>query len=183
MITRLFGGYGLTTLLLCALCAALGYTIYDELDALAPIGPAAALPGTLPAAAPPVPRAPEPAVFTLPPLDRYAEVVQRPLFAPTRQPPPPETVQDNQTKSSSFTLAAIIISGQGKVALIQHGKPPVLARLSVGQSVDGWTVQSVLPDRVVLERAAVLQELKLKDKPGAGVVTPPRPPTPAQVPR
>ena len=159
-------------LVLVALCLALGAIIYAELgparDAT-PAAPAAAAAGDPAPALPP-----QPSSFTLPPIETYAEVAQRPLFSPTRQPPPPEAAQDALGKSSGFALIGIIIVEDGRIALIQHGRPPVLARLKEGQVVEGWTVQSILPDRVMLQHGATEHELKLRDRPAQ-----PRQPPPA----
>jgi general secretion pathway protein N len=118
----------------------------------------------------------------LPPIERFAEVTRRPLFSPTRQPPPPEAVKDTQGNPNNFALLGIIIADGGRVALIEYGRPPALARLKEGQAVEGWTLQSILPDRVVLQHGATEQEVKLKDRAGQpaqprqpGAVPPARP--------
>jgi general secretion pathway protein N len=139
-------------------------------------------PSALPAAvAAPVPAAlPKPPTsFKLPPLATYAEVTQRPLFSATRQPPPPEAGQDLLGKSNSFVLLGIILTPDERAVLIRHGHPAEIARLKEGQAVEGWTVQSILPDRITLQHGASEVELKLKDQPGnAGAPGMPRPPQP-----
>src|SRR5579883_910011 len=84
---------GGATLLMILLCLGLAGVVYDELtapaDEVQPASPSAAPPPQRPA-----PKA-EDATFTLPPIETYAEVTERPLFAQTRRPPPPETVQEN----------------------------------------------------------------------------------------
>lgn len=159
-------------LLLGLLCLGLGVIVYRELDATG--GEVAAGPAPVAAgAAPPLP--PQPASAPLPPLEAFAEVVRRPLFSPTRQPPS-EAVKDTQGNAGNFALLGIIISNGVRVALLQHGRPPATARLKEGQGVDGWTIQSILPDRVVLQNGAAEQEIKLKDRPQQ----PPQPPQPRQ---
>jgi general secretion pathway protein N len=166
-------------LLLSALCLAFGGVIYYELGMAggeAPTAPMPAVGGT----APPLP--PQPASSALPPIESFAEVTRRPLFSPTRQPPPPEAVKDTQGNPNNFSLLGIVIADGGRVALIEYGRPPALARLKEGQTVEGWTLQSILPDRVVLQHGATEQEVKLKDRAGQpaqprqpGAVPPPRP--------
>jgi type II secretory pathway component PulC len=116
----------------------------------------------------------------LPPIEGYSEVTRRPLFSPTRQPPA-NVVQDTQGNTGDFTLQGIIITDDGKVALIEYGRPPVLARLKEGQAVEGWTLQSILPDRVVLQHGGSEQEIRLKDR--AGQPVQPRQPVAAPPPR
>lgn len=149
-------------LLLSLLCLMLGATLYRELGGGS--APGAVAPAALPAAAAPLP--PAPAAAGLPPLGAFAEVLQRPLFAETRRPPPPEAAQDTLGAADGFTLLGTIIAGNGKSALIRYGRPPKLARLGEGQAVEGWTVREILPDRVLLEHGATRRALKLVDRPG-----------------
>jgi len=147
------------TYALGALCAVLCVVIAYELAA--PHGP------TVASVAPPL-RAPTPppaAIKTLPAMDTFAEVTERPLFSPTRKPAPLEAVPDAGGNVNGFFLTSIVVDGGQREALIQHGHPPALSRLIEGQSVEGWTVQSIEADRVVLQRAGTAQELKLKDRP------------------
>jgi general secretion pathway protein N len=149
-------------LLLALLCCALAAIIAIELGGDAG---GAATPSLDAAPARPLP--PLPAAFGLPPLSSYAEVAERPLFSATRRRRPEEAGQDLLGKSSSFVLVGVVISQAGRVALVQHGHPGELARLGEGQAVEGWAVQSILPDRVVLQHGATEYELKLKDLPAA----------------
>lgn len=153
-LTRLGMSY-----LLGAFCAVLCAVIVYEL--VAPDGP------TVASVAPPL-RTPTPApapIKTMPAMETFAEVVQRPLFSPTRQPAPLQTTPDVGGNVNGFFLTSIVVDGGQRLASIQHGRPPVLSRVIEGQSVEGWTVQSIEADRVVLQRAGAAQELKLKDRP------------------
>lgn len=97
-----------------------------------------------------------PSSVALPPLATFAEVLSRPLFAPTRRPPadgPAETV------STSMTLVAILIAPRGSHALVRHGTPAQLDRVVEGQTVDGWTIGEIKFDRVVLHRGGETLEL------------------------
>lgn len=162
MIAPVTTGRGVA-LVLGALCLALGATLYRELDGAS--RPPVAAPAAAPAAAAPLP--PEPAAAALPPLGAYADVVQRPLFAPTRRPPPPEAAQDLLGAAEGFALLGTVIADDRRSALIRYGRPPRLARLGEGQAVEGWTVRTILPDRVLLEHGATRRELTLRDRPGA----------------
>jgi general secretion pathway protein N len=162
-------------LMLGVLCLAFGVVIYYELGMAGDKTPTAPTPVVAGSTVPPLP--PQPASSTLPPIESFAEVTRRPLFSPTRQPPPAEVVKDTQGNASGFALLGIIISDDGRIALIEYGRPPALARLKEGQAVDGWTLQSILPDRIVLQHGATEQELRLKDR--AGAPAQPRQPGPA----
>jgi hypothetical protein len=100
--------------------------------------------------------------FVLPSLQRFSVVTERPLFSPSRRPA--LQTRDNSGAWSSFVLAGIIITPQSREALILHGKPPAIAHLQEGQSIDGWTVASIEADRVVFRDSVSEHELKLIDK-------------------
>jgi general secretion pathway protein N len=159
------------------LCIAFGVVIYYELGMAGDKTPAAPLPVVAGSTVPPLP--PQPASSTLPPIESFAEVTRRPLFSPTRQPPPPEVVKDTQGNSTTIALLGIIISDDGRIALIEYGRPPALARLKEGQAVEGWTLQSILPDRIVLQHGTTEQEVRLKDRAG----TPAQPHQPGAAPQ
>jgi hypothetical protein len=168
-MARMTTGYRGLTLLLTVLCVGLAMVIWRETGG-AEMGsvPSSAIAQAMPpAAAKPSAAKGAPA---LPPISAYAEVTERPLFSPSRQPAPPEAAQEDLGNSSAFTLLGIVISEGERMALIEHGKPGVIARLKEGQAVEGWRVQTIEADRVILEHGGTQQPLKLKDlkdRPGA----------------
>src|SRR5215470_4114728 len=98
--------------------------------------------------------------FSMPALRSYADVLLRPLFSPTRRPP-----RDTAAviSSSGFALVGIVRSLNESHALIEHGKPPRLDRVVEDQELDGWTVEAILEDRVILRHADARLEVKAKD--------------------
>jgi len=145
-------------LALAAVCGGLAFVVYTELAASDP--PAAPSVGTT--ALPPAP-APAP-VFTMPPPQSYAAVSERPLFSPSRRPPTAAATPAAASEISALSLTGIIISGDERIALVASGEPATVSRLKEGQTLGGWTVRSIQQDRVVLERDATQQELKLTEK-------------------
>lgn len=144
-------------LLLLALCIGIATVIYLEVNEAAPD-----LPANAPAAAArnaAKSDGGEP-TFSMPPLRSYADVLLRPLFSSTRRPPRDSAAV---VSSSGFTLVGIVRSVQERHALIEHGKPPHLDRVVEEQELDGWTVESILDDRVVLRHAGARLEVKVKD--------------------
>ena len=155
-------------LVLLLVCLALAGLVYDELSSPENDLPKPSLPAG--AVAPvSMPKAEE-VVPGLPPIETLAEVTDRPLFTATRRPPPPDAVQENTGNASSFVLLGVVISKGERLAIIRHGRPPAAARLTEGQTIEGWTLQSIAPDRVVLKNADNEQSLKLRDlkEPPAG---------------
>lgn len=169
-MARMTTGYRGLVLVLTALCVLLALVIWRETGAsdTASVPPAPLAQAVLPAAAAGLPAAQS--APALPPISAYAEVTERPLFSPSRQPAPPEAAQEDLGNSSAFTLLGIVISEGERMALIEHGKPGVVARLKEGQAVEGWRLQAIEADRVILEHGGTQQPLKLKDlkdRPGA----------------
>ena len=153
--------------LLLSLCLGFAGVIYVELDQPSIDSIAKAAP------APPrdtVAAASDAPGFTMPPVRAYTEVLERPLFSETRRPSVDSPTAPVDPRSSAFNLVGTIISAHERRALIEHGQPPHLERLSEGQDIDGWSVESIRSDRVILTRADARLEVKVKDEPG--------PPTP-----
>ncbi|MGH7034242.1 MAG: hypothetical protein ACREFL_10975, partial [Stellaceae bacterium] len=111
-------------------------------------------------------KAEAPASPSMPPLQRFSAVTERPLFSPNRRPPA-QASDDSESAWSSFALAGIVITPDSREALIRHGTPPSIAHLHEGQELEGWIVRSILPDRVVFAGGDTLHELRLTSKPSA----------------
>ena len=110
---------------------------------------AAALAGAGPAAA----RAAEP--------DGFAAMVDRPLFSPTRRPPPAPIAMPAVAAAPpappapampDVALSGVIAGGGGGVALLRRPQDAAPIRLRLGGQVDGWTLAEIRPRAVVLRR-------------------------------
>ncbi len=134
---------------LIAIAAALAIVLGFEWTGLAA--------GALAPAAAPLPQAPADAAaagaqgFAPPPIAHYAEIAARPLFVPDRKPqdegplrqapaPPPPTL----------AVQGVVMSGDRHFAVIAHGNPPKYDSFGEGDTVDGWRVESIALDHVVL---------------------------------
>jgi general secretion pathway protein N len=146
-------------------------------DALVPAPPAA------PAAAASDGAAPVSAdglLLEAPPKEDYASVVERPLFLPDRRPPPDEpeaepiAEPEQLTELDGLDLTAVVITPTVVSAWVRDPQAPELARLRLGDDFSGWTVKTIEPARLVLERQGETHELHLRDYAKA---PPPIPPT------
>ncbi|NCC27431.1 MAG: hypothetical protein EOM22_04550 [Gammaproteobacteria bacterium] len=122
------------------------------------------------------------------PKDAYASVTDRPLFRPQRRPEeevnpdalaPPET--EGLTSLDGMNLSAVIITPTLVSAWIEDPNEPKLRRLRIGDDLEGWSVQTILPDRILLERQGEQDALILRDygktpNPAAPMPVPRRPP-------
>ena len=97
-----------------------------------------------------------PAAFELPPLEQLSEVVERPLFSPTRRmPPPPPRAASTATSAQPTAPAAsgpaepelrffgTIRQGGTAAALVSYPGTGAVARLRPGDQVGDWQVLSV----------------------------------------
>jgi hypothetical protein len=108
--------------------------------------------------------------FILPPLASFSTITDRPLFSQSRRPPAAQQSTISLGTASSFVLAGVIITHGSREVMIQHGKPPTIAHLQQGQTIEGWTVTAIDEDRVILDSGETQYELKLIGKslsPGA----------------
>ena len=152
------------SLLLIALCLALGYHVWRTLEA-GPIAIGADAAPPPPAAA--VVDAPE-ALTDLPPIESFSETVARPLFMATRRPPEPEEpeVEAEPTAGAQrnmFNLLGIVISSDERIALVTRRRGGDFLRLVVGQRVDGWLVVAIEHDSMTLSQGDETEMLKLTD--------------------
>jgi general secretion pathway protein N len=142
------------------LCASFAVLMVLELSSTG--GAGASVPDTASAASRPADIPAPSSRFSLPPLDTFAEVTERPLFSSSRRPIAAET-SSAVIKPLSASLAGIVISPSSSSIIVMHGDPPALLRLKVGDDIDGWSISSIEPSRVVLQRGAEEQQLKLHD--------------------
>ena len=156
-----------TTVALALLCLGLSGVIYVELDE-PPLSrearsmPAAAAIGTA------AERAEIDVEFEMPPLAVYAEIAARPLFSPTRQPPPPEDEEapvpqeDLASIKDSLILRGVASDGAERVALLERRATGELQRTLEGQTVDGWQVVEITSRSVHFEAGEREQVLEIE---------------------
>lgn len=146
------------------LCLVLGYAVYRALERTDTGGSteiALSRPEKIPALAP-QPR------FAMPPITTYPETIKRPLFSPSRQPPVetteipgPKAVPNSDIKAR---LSGIIITPEGRFALLQKPAETEAIRVSEGQNFEGWVVKSIHADRIVLNRGDSTQVVMIEDE-------------------
>lgn len=112
--------------------------------------------------------------FRMPPRERFAAVVQRPLFHPSRRPPAEPRLAPAPPPPPDPLRAVLrgVVSSNGRwLALLAVEGEPALLRLSLGETYRGWRVEEVAEDRVVLRRGEDSSVLRLAYGPEG---TPPR---------
>jgi general secretion pathway protein N len=84
----------------------------------------------------------------------YPAIAAYPLFYPTRRPwkpPPPEPPAApiaSPSPLTAYTLIGVVVSGNMRSALVRAQASKVLT-LSEGEEIDGWTLKSITPERLL----------------------------------
>ncbi len=106
--------------------------------------------------------------FHLPAPGAYSEIAARPLFVAARrpeapipaEPPPPEKPPAGSEKT--FVLLGVMVTPTLTTVLLRPEEPNAkTVRIKPGETVGGWLLETVLPNRVVLRQGQTVQELTL----------------------
>ncbi len=149
--------------LLFFLCLFLGIFVYLQTsnDRAGPvtIGTAAVEPAKIPAL-------PAAQAFQMPPIEDFGETLDRPLFSKIRRPPAPEpdapAEKPGKKQTVKVRLAGVVISPKERVALVQGPRGRDITRLREGQEIEGWVLESILADRIVLRFGELREEVKIE---------------------
>ena len=149
-------------LFLFFLCLFLGIFVYLQAtnDGAGPttIGTAAIEPAKIAAL-------PAAQAFSMPPIEDFGETLDRPLFSKIRRPPPPapDAPADKPEKKQKVKvrLAGVVISPKERFALVQEPRAREITRLRVGQEIEGWVLEAILADRIVLRFGELREEVKI----------------------
>jgi hypothetical protein len=108
-----------------------------------------------------VPASAPPAVLTaLPPLTSFSATVERPLFSPSRRPPPGTGAAPGPPVASRYRLLGVVASGPKKRAFVADGARHI--DIAEGDLLDGWRVKQIGTDSVLLSSPEGESILKLK---------------------
>ena len=91
---------------------------------------------------------------------RRLEGVEDPLVVGSGQP---VARREAPRRDLKLTLIGVILQPDRQYALVQRPGKKEALRLARGEKIDGWQVDGILPDRVVLSQAKEVVELELKD--------------------
>jgi hypothetical protein len=80
-----------------------------------------------------------------------ATVLERPLFSPGRRPAMPDGAGAATIAARpAFRVEGVVDAGGRRRAILRRDGGDVSLHLAEGESVDGWVVRAISPDRVVL---------------------------------
>ncbi len=108
-------------------------------------------------------------------LAAFSATRHRPLFSPTRRPPPPASLGNGgilaptvalPPPKPNLQLSGIILGGGQEVALVKRGGDTRVVRVGVGTPIDGWTVSEIAPRAITLRRSDGLSAVVRLPEPG-----------------
>ena len=104
--------------------------------------------------------------FVLPPKEAYSEIVERPVMIEGRHPVPEEAEQPILAAPVSrgdmkIKLMGIVKTPNGMIALLTDSKG-AYQRVQIDSAIDGWEVDEMHEDRIVLSQGAEREEVKLR---------------------
>ena len=88
-------------------------------------------------------------------LERLSATVDRPLFSPSRRPPPGPVAQAPEppvppAPPPDLVLSGIVMDGQSARAVVRVGAEKKILHAQIGDNIDGWTVSQIEGRRLVL---------------------------------
>ena len=83
------------------------------------------------------------------PLERYQEVVARPLFSPSRRAA--ASVEAGPVEPADVPiLQGVVLARDKRIALVAYGTPSTARRVTEDQDVGPWKIEKIFKDHVVL---------------------------------
>jgi hypothetical protein len=105
-------------------------------------------------------------VLNVPPLGRFTETLERPLFSPTRQPPAVTIIAAKPAPKVplDLTLKGIVFSPEQRIAIIApmtQGRRQTILRLPEGATYQGWILEEIAPRAATFRHGDTEEHLKL----------------------
>lgn len=111
--------------------------------------------------------------FALPPIESYAEIVERPLFVPERRPGPISAAAPTPQAVATGELRLMgIVRARGQSRAVLRGPDGRTVTLLPGETSRGAKVVSIADTTVVIEEHGTVRELSLPT-PGNSPLPPP----------
>ena len=89
------------------------------------------------------------------PQERLSATVDRPLFSPSRRPPPRPVAQAPEPTAPpppppDLVLSGIVMDGESARAVVRVGAEKKVVRAQIGDDIGGWTVSQIEGRKLVL---------------------------------
>lgn len=95
-------------------------------------------------------------------MDDFQAIVDRPLFSESRRPFVPDAIVPETTvatkkaepprRHEDYKLTAVIITPEQRIALVQQARESKPRHVKLNDTLDGWTVAAIEPQKLTLTR-------------------------------
>ena len=92
------------------------------------------------------------------PVESYASIQERPLFAPDRRPPPPPPPPAPPDPFIGIQIYGIVSGGNGGILARVEGR---LRQIKINESIGGWTLKSIEGRRINFAQGPQTRQLLL----------------------
>lgn len=116
-------------------------------------------------------------VFNLADVETFAALVERPLFHRTRRPVPVAEAAESAAGAGStvpFQLSGVLVAGRTRVALLRNPASARVIRAEEGETIEGWRIEAVRPQSVVVRSGQTREEMTLADRLAPSPAHPPQ---------
>lgn len=112
------------------------------------------------------PQTAETSRFQMPPLTAFSEIGDRPLFLRSRRPPTETAAAGAGPANASaantpFVLSGVVVVGGQRSAILLQSESGRTVSALEGAVVEGWRLESVEPETVVMRNGSTVAELTL----------------------
>ncbi|MFI4987001.1 MAG: hypothetical protein ACHQF3_06155 [Alphaproteobacteria bacterium] len=98
------------------------------------------------------------------PLEHFRAIVERPLFSPTRRPPP-SAAGEPDAGPRQFQLKGVVVSAREQHALIVSQSTGKSYRVRTGDVVEGWRVERITAQSAAFTKGGVETLVRLVPNP------------------
>jgi len=98
------------------------------------------------------------------PLEHFRAIVERPLFSPTRRPPPSAAAEPD-AGPRQFQLKGVVVSAREQHALIVSQATGKSYRVRTGDVVEGWRVERITGESAAFTKDGVETLVRLVPNP------------------
>jgi hypothetical protein len=104
--------------------------------------------------------------FAFDDIESFAAVVERPLFHRTRRPVPVAEAAEAAGAETAvpFQLSGVLVAGRTRIALLRNPASARILRAEEGDTVEGWRIEAIRPQSVVVRSGQTREEMTLADR-------------------
>ena len=102
--------------------------------------------------------------FELDSIEKYTEIAARPLFNNNRRPEARESESGLEQQKVPLDLIGVVITPEKREGIFRKRTDNEIVRSESGDWIEGWKVESIEPDRIVMTSGSLTEEFILERK-------------------